>query len=66
MVLPMITPILQSSFLCAQDIKVPVESFKTAITAIATSCFNKFLLGSSVLSVTKIDVKISYLWGQKT
>lgn len=35
-ILPIITPILQSSFLCAQDIKVPVESFNTAITAILT------------------------------
>lgn len=35
--LPMITPILQSEFLCAHDISVPVESLSTAITDIPTS-----------------------------
>ena len=37
--LPIITPILQLRFLCAQDMRVPVESFSTAITAISTSWF---------------------------
>lgn len=35
----MITPILQSDFLWAQDMRVPVESFSTAITDMPISCY---------------------------
>lgn len=38
----MITPILQSDFLWAQDMRVPVESFSTAITDMPISCYELF------------------------
>lgn len=48
--LPMITPILQSWFLCAHDMSVPVESFRMPMTAISTSCVGCGIIGQTHVS----------------